>query len=328
MYQMNNSKKTNQQGMDDRNYKIIRKIGQGTFGKVYEAEDTSSNGSNNNNNNNGSRKVAIKRVEKVANAISREVDILKMIDHEHCIKLLDVFYTSEDGGADNKFQNLVFDYHPTTLYKFILDKSCDPTLTKHLFYQLCLAISHIHEKNICHRDITPSNILLSSKGDLVLADFGSAKMLDADHVSMSYVCSRYYRAPELLLGCSNYSTKVDIWSAGCILAEMLMGKPIFPGTDNQDQLIKIVLILGAPSLADLWAMKKNYRQNLRFPQIDPLYFGSLLPKNLVDTEIVADLLYGMLCYNPKSRLSIDAVLKHPFFDDIKVSTEKTYLYGK
>jgi len=295
-------------------YKIIRKIGQGTFGKVYEAED------------NRGRKVAIKRIEKATNVISREVDILKVINHEFCIKLLDVFYTSEDGNTTNKFQNLVFDYHPLTLYRFIQDKACTPQVAKILFYQLCLAIRHIHEKRICHRDITPNNILLASKGNIVLADFGSAKKLDSEHVSMSYVCSRYYRAPELLLGCSNYSVKVDIWAAGCILAEMLMGKPIFPGTDNQDQFMKIVMVLGAPSASDFVAMKKNHKHDLGFPHIEPLYFGSLLPKTLTETEIVADLLYGMLCYNPKLRLSIDAVLKHPFFDDIRrLPMERLYV---
>lgn len=302
------SKTINPQGMEVKHkYKIIRKIGQGTFGKVYEAEES-----------NSKRKVAIKRVEKVSNAISREVDILKMVEHEHCLRLLDVFYTSEDGSTDNKYQNLVFDYHPTTLYRFIHDKPCSPKVAKSMFYQLCLAINHIHEKNICHRDITPSNILLSNKGDVVLADFGSAKILESQHISMSYVCSRYYRAPELLLGCSNYTTKVDIWSAGCILAEMLLGRPIFPGADNQDQFVKIVLVLGAPSLADLWAMKKNCKHNMRFPKIDPLYFGNLLPNTVPEPEIVADLLYGMLCYNPKSRMSINSVLTHPYFDELRV----------
>jgi glycogen synthase kinase 3 beta len=303
------------QQMDERKYKIIRKIGQGTFGKVYEAEDETG------------KKVAIKRVEKVTNVISREVDILKVLNHEFCLKLLDVFYTSEDGSSSKKFQNLVFDYHPQTLYRFIQNRdACTPQVAKILFYQLCLAIRHIHEKRICHRDITPNNILIASRGNVVLADFGSAKKLDSEHVSMSYVCSRYYRAPELLLGCSNYSLKVDIWAAGCILAEMLMGKPIFPGTDNQDQFTKIVLILGAPSTSDISAMKKNNKPDLRFPHIEPLYFGRLLPKTLTEPEIVADLLYGMLCYNPKLRLSIDAVLKHPFFDDIRrLPAERLYV---
>lgn len=281
-------------------YKILRKIGEGTFGKVYEAEDENN------------RKVAIKRIEKSSNTISREVDILKMMNHENCIKLIDVFYTSEDGGGNKKFQNLVLDYHPQTLYRFIHDKHCTPQLTRMLFYQLCQAIHHVHEKRVCHRDITPNNILLSSRKQLVLADFGSAKILETGHVSMSYVCSRYYRAPELLLGNSSYSTKVDIWSAGCILAEMIIGRPIFPGTNNQDQFTKIVFILGAPSTADLVAMNAT-APDMEFPDIEPLYFGSLLPKDLKEPELVADLLYGMLCYNPKSRLSIEQVLAHPYF---------------
>lgn len=301
------SKTINQQGMEVKHkYKIIRKIGQGTFGKVYEAEDSTEK-----------KKVAIKRVEKVSNAVSREADILKMIDHDYCLKLLDVFYTSDDGSTDNKYQNLVFDYHPTTLYRFIRDKPCTPKAAKTMFFQLCLAIHHIHEKNICHRDITPSNILLTNRGDVVLADFGSAKILESQHISMSYVCSRYYRAPELLLGCSNYTTKVDIWSAGCILAEMLLGRPLFPGADNQDQFVKIVLVLGAPSIPDLWAMKKNCKHNMRFPKIEPLNFGNILPGGLPEPDVVTDLLNGMLCYNPKNRLSIISVLQHPYFDELK-----------
>jgi len=303
---MYHSSTLNAQGMETRTkYKLLKKIGQGTFGKVYEAED------------NSKKKVAIKRVEKVSNAISREVDILKMINHDHCIKLLDVFYTSEEGGVENKYQNLVFDYHPTTLYRCIHDKPCQAKAAKAMFYQLCQAIHHIHEKNICHRDITPSNILLSSKGEVVLTDFGSAKILEMQHISMSYVCSRYYRAPELLLGCSNYTTKVDVWSAGCILGEMLVGKPLFPGADNQDQFVKVVLLLGVPSLADLWAMKKNCKHNIRFPKIDPIKFEHILPANLPEADVVASLLHGMLCYNPKSRLSIEGVLKHPYFDEMR-----------
>jgi len=304
--------------MEEKKYKIIKKIGQGTFGKVYEASSSEKGGEE--------KKVAIKRVEKATNVISREVEILKSINHEFCIKLLDVFYTSEDGAFAKKFQNLVFEFHPQTLYRFIQSESCSPQIAKNLFYQLCVALRYIHDKKICHRDVTPNNILLSARGHIVLADFGSAKKLDQEHISISYVCSRYYRAPELLLGCSNYSTKVDIWAAGCILAEMLMGKPIFPGMNNQDQFMKIVLILGAPSAADITAMKKNNKHELRFPHIEPLYFGRLLPKTLSEPEIVADLLYGMLCYNPKSRLSIDAVIKHPYFDDIRhLPAERLYV---
>jgi len=292
---------------EHRSYQIVRLIGQGTFGKVYEALDENN------------RRVAIKRVEKSDNFISREVDILNSIDHINCLKLVDVFYTypEEDSGDDRKWQNMVLDYYPSTLSSF-LKKSKPPTrLVKILFYQLCLALEHIHNKKICHRDLTPNNVLLSAKGELKMADFGSAKILSDDHVSMSYICSRYYRAPELLMGSTNYSTKIDIWSAGCILAEMLMGKPIFAGADTQDQFVKIVLVLGTPNLSDLWAMKKNYKQHMRFPKIEPLYFGDILPSDVEDVDNAAHLLMSMLCFNPKTRFSIDDVLSHPFFDEVK-----------
>jgi len=288
-----------------RSYQIIRLVGQGTFGKVYEAIDEHN------------KRVAIKRVEKSGNFISREVDILEIINHPHCIKLLDVFYTyPDDEASDKSWQNMVFDFYPNSLSTFLKKRNPSLHLTKLLFYQICLALSYIHSKKICHRDLTPNNILLSSRGEVKLADFGSAKMLDVDHVSMSYICSRYYRAPELLLGSNNYSTKIDVWSAGCILAEMLLGKPLFAGVDTQDQFVKIVLVLGTPSLSDLWAMKRNYKQTLRFPKIDPLYVGEILPDE-EGMETVADLLMGMLCYNPKTRLSIDEVLQHSYFNDIK-----------
>jgi len=289
-----------------RTYHIVRLIGQGTFGKVYEAVDDLN------------RRVAIKRVEKSDNFISREVDILKSIDHDNCLKLLDVFYTyPDDDSDDRKWQNIVLDYHPSTLASFLKKRKPSTRLVKVLFYQLCLALEHIHTKRICHRDLTPNNVLISASGELKMADFGSAKILDADHVSMSYICSRYYRAPELLMGATNYTTKIDIWSAGCILAEMLMGKPIFAGVDTQDQFVKIVLVLGTPSLSDLWAMKKNYKQHLRFPKIEPLYFGDILPADVEDVDNAAHLLNSMLCFNPKTRYSIDDVLRHPFFDEIK-----------
>jgi len=289
-----------------RTYHIVRLIGQGTFGKVYEAVDDLN------------RKVAIKRVEKSDNFISREVDILKSIEHDNCLKLLDVFYTYPDEDSDDrKWQNLVLDYHPSTLASFLKKRKPSTRLVKGLFYQLCLALEHIHNKKICHRDLTPNNVLISASGELKMADFGSAKVLEADHVSMSYICSRYYRAPELLMGSTNYSTKIDIWSAGCILAEMLMGKPIFAGVDTQDQFVKIVLVLGTPNLSDLWAMKKNYKQHLRFPKIEPLYFGDILPADVEDVDNAAHLLNSMLCFNPKTRYSIDDVLRHPFFDEIK-----------
>jgi len=288
-----------------RSYQILRLIGQGTFGKVFEALDENKS------------KVAIKRVERNANFISREADILKLVNHPNCIKLLDVFYSFDESTPEKKWQNLVFDFFPYTLASWVKQRKPDVRAVKILFYQLCLSLHHIHGLGISHRDITPNNVLVSSKGEVKLADFGSAKILDADHVSMSYICSRYYRAPELLMGCTTYTTKIDVWSAGCILAEMLTGKPLFAGNDTQDQFVKIVLVLGTPNAADLLAMKKNCKQNLKFPKIAPLCFDNVLPKDTKDRAIASELLSTMLTYNPKTRASMDEVLRHPFFDDIK-----------
>lgn len=296
--------------MEGRSYQILRLIGQGTFGRVYEALDEKKG------------KVAIKRVEKNANFISREADILKIVNHANCIKLLDVFYSYDESTPDKKWQNLVFDYFPYTLASWVKQRKPDVRCVKILFYQVCLALNHIHEMGISHRDITPNNILVSSKGEVKLADFGSAKILDADHVSMSYICSRYYRAPELLMGCTNYTTKIDVWSAGCILCEMLTGKPLFAGNDTQDQLVKIVLVLGTPSAADVAAMRKG-KQSLKFPKIVSLWFGDVLPKDMEkeDRDLAAGLLASMLTYSPKIRAGMDEVLGHPFFDEIKSSAE-------
>eukprot|EP01111_Echinosteliopsis_oligospora_P007701 TRINITY_DN22970_c0_g1_i1.p1 TRINITY_DN22970_c0_g1~~TRINITY_DN22970_c0_g1_i1.p1 ORF type:complete len:240 (-),score=2.42 TRINITY_DN22970_c0_g1_i1:609-1328(-) len=234
---------------EKRAYQVIRQIGQGTFGRVYEALD------------HHQRRVAIKRVEKMSHFVSREVEILQTIQHDNCIKLLDVFLSCPD-GSDRKWQNIVLEFCPFTLSSYMKTQSPSHMMIKSLFYQLCLGLHHLHSRNISHRDLTPNNILITAKNKLKIADFGSAKTLDDNHVSMSYICSRYYRAPELLMGCSTYTTKIDVWSVGCIFGEMLLGKPIFPGTDTQDQFVKIVLILGSPTLSDLWAMRNNYDQNI------------------------------------------------------------------
>ncbi|KAF2073984.1 hypothetical protein CYY_004691 [Polysphondylium violaceum] len=294
--------KESSSGVKSYPYDIIRQVGQGTFGKVYEAK------------NQDSKRVAIKKVEKSNHFISREYDILKVVNHPNCLRILDMFYTAED---NKKMQNLVFDFIPYTLAILLKKRHLTISFIKVLFYQLCQAIKHIHSKNICHRDITPNNILLNPKGELTLADFGSAKILDANHTSMSYICSRYYRAPELLVGCTNYSTKIDIWSIGCILAEMLIGKPLFPGTNSHDQLGRIIEVLGSPTKEDLEAMKPSKPYVLQLPNINPKLFDTL--HNVTDKSVI-DLLSKIFIFDPIKRASIDEILEHPFLEGVNLST--------
>lgn len=164
-------------------------------------------------------------------------------------------------------------------------------------YQLLRSLAYIHSVGICHRDIKPQNLLLNpATGVLKLCDFGSAKILVAGEPNVSYICSRYYRAPELIFGATNYTTNigewltssgldptpakrcslwvVDIWSTGCVMAELMLGQPLFPGESGIDQLVEIIKVLGTPSREQIKTMNPNYMEH-KFPQIKPHPFSKV-----------------------------------------------------
>jgi len=115
-------------------------------------------------------------------------------------------------------------------------------------WQLCRALSYIHSLGICHRDIKPQNLLINSQTlQLRLCDFGSAKILVPREQNVAYICSRYYRAPELIFGAVFYTTAIDIWSTGCVFAELILGTPLFAGESGVDQLVEIIKVLGTPT---------------------------------------------------------------------------------
>lgn len=115
-------------------------------------------------------------------------------------------------------------------------------------YQLLRGVAYMHRKNFCHRDLKPQNLLVDSEKAMIkICDFGSAKELKVDVKNIAYICSRYYRAPELIFGNENYNTQIDIWSIGCIICEMLLGYPIFAGTNSVDQLVEIIKVRGTPT---------------------------------------------------------------------------------
>ncbi len=163
-------------------------------------------------------------------------------------------------------------------------------------YQLLRSLAYIHSVGICHRDIKPQNLLLNpATGVLKLCDFGSAKILVAGEPNVSYICSRYYRAPELIFGATNYTTNIgvflhpfsfcflvihinylpkDIWSTGCVMAELMLGQPLFPGESGIDQLVEIIKVLGTPSREQIKTMNPNYMEH-KFPQIKPHPFSKV-----------------------------------------------------
>lgn len=132
-----------------------------------------------------------------------------------------------------------------------------PLIWVQLFsYQLLRGIAYMHRNNFCHRDLKPQNLLIDDKNAILkICDFGSAKEFKKNEKNVAYICSRYYRAPELIFGSDDYNTKIDIWSIGCIISEMLLGFPIFAGESSIDQLVEIIKVRGTPTNQQV---TKNY----------------------------------------------------------------------
>lgn len=182
--------------------------------------------------------------------------------------------------------------------------------------------------DICHRDIKPQNLLLNpDTGVLKLCDFGSAKSLVSGEPNVAYICSRYYRAPELIFGATDYTTKIDIWSAGCVMAELILGEPMFPGESGVDQLVEIIKVLGTPTREQMRAMNPNY-QEFRFPVIKARSWNRVFGCHLRTPPEAAKLVSNLLEYTPSNRLTPLGACAHPFFDELRTSATKLLPNGR
>jgi len=298
--------------------------GSGTFGKlflgtfyigyVFEALDKDNN-----------RTVAVKRVRKAEKKMSREYQILSELKgSKHCIELLDVFYTV---GSDNKLtQNFVMEYIPESLENYLtkhkkLNEHIEIENIKKIMRQLLEGLAFIHAKKICHRDLKPDNVLLDHDHNVKLCDFGSSKKLDGkSKTNIPHVVSRYYRAPELLLCHTDYTIKIDIWAAGCILVELFTKEPLFPGKSEGLQLLEIMAVLGSPSDNEkpyLYSqLSKSARKSMEeLEQMQPIDLTKNISKHYktTDVNLAMDLAKKMLQWNPKKRISAKQALKHEFF---------------
>jgi len=263
--------------------------------------------------------VAIKKVLQDKRFKNRELQIMRTLSHPNIVQLKHCFFSNGE-KEDEVYLNLVLEFVPETVYRvarnYLKNRQTIPTFFIKLYmYQLCRSLAYLHGCGICHRDIKPQNLLVDPNlGILKLCDFGSAKMLVAGEPNVSYICSRYYRAPELIFGATSYTTAIDIWSLGCVIAELLLGQPLFPGESGVDQLVEIIKILGTPSKEEIQSMNPNYTE-FKFPQIKAHPWSKVfLARTAPDAmELVAKLLH----YNPESRMKpIDACV-HPFFDEIR-----------
>jgi len=293
-------------------YECNKVIGNGSFGVVYQATEIGRDRKTYNG-----QVVAIKRVLQDRRYKNRELQIMKMVHHPNVVNLQNSFYEHEKHEV---YLNLVLEFMPQTLYKyarqFSKQKKPIPVLQIQLYiYQLCRALAYIHSLGICHRDIKPQNLLIDPRThQLKLCDFGSAKILVQGEPNVSYICSRYYRAPELIFGATNYTQAIDIWSTGCVMAELIIGQPLFPGESGVDQLVEIIKVLGTPTREQIQSMNPNYKE-FKFPQIKPHPWSKVFPSWVSNSCV--EIISRMLEYTPNDRISPLEACAHEFFNTFR-----------
>lgn len=288
-------------------YTQCKVVGNGSFGVVFQTKLLPSG-----------EDAAIKRVLQDRRFKNRELEIMRKVHHPNIVELKAFFHSTAE--RDEVYLNLVLEYLPATVASeirwFSKAKMPVPDLdVKLLTYQMFRSLAYIHGLGICHRDIKPCNLLCDPRtGVLKLCDFGSAKALVRGEPNVAYICSRYYRAPELIFGAVNYTTKIDVWSGCCVLAELMLGVPLFPGGNGIDQLVEIIKLLGTPSREQIRCMNPSHNSDHRFPQIRPHPLNRVFRR--ASPEAV-DLIGRMLEYAPDLRPSAIEVLTHPYFDELR-----------
>ncbi|CAN6286218.1 unnamed protein product [Urochloa humidicola] len=283
-------------------------VGTGSFGVVYQAKCRETG-----------EIVAIKKVLQDKRYKNRELQIMHMLDHPNIIGLKHYFFSTTE--RDELYLNLVLEFVPETVNRIArqynrMNQRMPLIYVKLYTYQICRALAYIHNCiGICHRDIKPQNVLVNPHThQLKICDFGSAKVLVRGEPNISYICSRYYRAPELIFGATEYTTAIDLWSTGCVMAELLLGQPLFPGESGVDQLVEIIKVLGTPTREEIKCMNPNYTE-FKFPQIKAHPWHKVFQKKLPPEAV--DLVSRFLQYSPNLRCTALEACMHPFFDELR-----------
>ncbi|XP_053268894.1 serine/threonine-protein kinase MAK isoform X2 [Pleuronectes platessa] len=281
-------------------YTTLRQLGDGTYGSVLMGRS-----------NESGELVAIKRMKRKFYSWEecmnlREVKSLKKLNHANVVKLKEVI-------RENDHLYFVFEYMKENLYQLMKDrkKLFPESAIRNISFQILQGLSFIHRHGFFHRDMKPENLLCMGPELIKIADFGLAREIRSKPPYTDYVSTRWYRAPEVLLRSSTYSSPIDLWAVGCIMAELYTLRPLFPGNSEVDEIFKICQVLGTVKKMD-WS--EGYQlasaMNFRFPQCVPTHLKTLIPN--ASNEAIA-LMRDMLQWDPKKRPTAVQALRYPYF---------------
>ncbi|KAK2466241.1 hypothetical protein APHAL10511_001883 [Amanita phalloides] len=294
-------------------YKIISQVGEGTFGKVYKAQNTITK-----------VHVALKRIRMEAEkdgfpvTAMREIKLLQSLRHENVVRLYEMM-------VSNGAVYMVFEYMDHDLTGILSQTQFIFTNAhlKSLCHQMLAGLAYLHHKGVIHRDIKGSNILVNNRGELKLADFGLARFYHKRRQSdyTNRVITLWYRPPELLFGATVYGPEVDMWSAGCIMLELFTKKPVFQGNDEIHQLDVVYKIFGTPTV-ERWPAVINlpWYELIKPKENIPNHFRELFQKWMSPAAL--DLAEELLAYNPSRRINAVQAMDAPYFTEEQPPAER------
>ena len=289
-----------------RRYELHQKLGKGAYGIVWKAVDR--------------RTKDVVAVKKIFDAFQNSTDaqrtfrevvfLQQMSEHDNIVQMHGAFKADNDNDLYLVFEFMETDLHAVIRAGILLDLH-----KKFIMYQCCKALMYMHSADLVHRDLKPANLLLNSECLCKIADFGLARSLlqETNNVLTDYVATRWYRAPEILLGSTKYGKAVDMWSLGCIYGEMLCGKPLFTGASTLNQLEMICEVMGMPSSAEIDAMESPFARTMLDSLQTParvIGWKARMPRGC--DEVALELLAHLMTYSPARRISAERVLHHKY----------------
>ncbi|XP_021748118.1 mitogen-activated protein kinase homolog MMK2-like [Chenopodium quinoa] len=283
----------------------LRPVGRGAYGIVCAAVNSETQ-----------EEVAIKKVSNAfhnridAKRILREIKLLRHMNHDNVISIRDIIRPPQKENFNDVY--MVHELMDTDLHQIIRsNQQLTDDHCRYFLYQILRGLKYIHSAGVLHRDLKPSNLLMNANCDLKIGDFGLARTTSETDFMTEYVVTRWYRAPELLLNCSEYTAAIDIWSVGCILGEIMTREPLFPGRDYVHQLKLVTELIGSPDDSSIeFLHSDNAKRYVRqLPQYPRQQFSVKFPNA---SPLAIDLLEKMLVFDPSKRITVHEALCHPY----------------